>query len=275
MQESLRERTIGELIGQAFSLTFRNFGRLFLIQLLFGIILLALCLPLALIILIVAKNQGSDVVVGLTTVPFLIAFILLSPLPSAASIVAVSDNFTGQHHGVIDCYKAVFPMILKLLGLGFIVGIIVLLGTLLLIVPGVILLLMYCVATQALICEQLSVGEALRRSSTLTSGHKMRLLGLFLVLIVIGFLVGLVTDGLKAVLPTPQTTEDMAPLIILFISIPVLLLSTLSSVISGMFQTCATVAVYFDLRVRKDDFQLEQLADIVDRIAPAQKPSAL
>ena len=42
MSETLRERTVGELVEQALSLTFRHFGKLFLIQLVFGLILLGL-----------------------------------------------------------------------------------------------------------------------------------------------------------------------------------------------------------------------------------------
>ena len=52
MQETLKERTVGELIGQAFSLTFKNLGKLFMIQLIFGIIIVLIIIPFLLLFII-------------------------------------------------------------------------------------------------------------------------------------------------------------------------------------------------------------------------------
>lgn len=51
-------------------------------------------------------------------------------------------------------------------------------GTMLLIVPGVIVALMWIVATQAVIVERMGIIEAFKHSRTLTKGHRWALLGL-------------------------------------------------------------------------------------------------
>jgi hypothetical protein len=82
----------------------------------------------------------------------------------------------------------------------------VLLGFVALILPGLVILLMLCVALPAFIPENLSPIAALKRSRELTRGNRWRLLGLVLLngLILIG--VGVVVSlplGLASTLPGP------------------------------------------------------------------------
>ncbi|MCA3720881.1 glycerophosphoryl diester phosphodiesterase membrane domain-containing protein [Phenylobacterium sp.] len=82
----------------------------------------------------------------------------------------------------------------------------VLLGFVALILPGIVILLMLCVALPAFIPEDLSPIAALKRSRELTRGNRWRLLGLVLLngLILIG--VGVVVSlplGLASTLPGP------------------------------------------------------------------------
>ncbi|MCA6235232.1 MAG: glycerophosphoryl diester phosphodiesterase membrane domain-containing protein [Phenylobacterium sp.] len=93
-------------------------------------------------------------------------------------------------------------VILTTLAFAFLVG----LGFVALILPGIVILLMLCVALPACILEDLSPIAALKRSRELTRGNRWRLLGLVLLngLILIG--VGVVVSlplGLASTLPGP------------------------------------------------------------------------
>ncbi|MCA6332535.1 MAG: glycerophosphoryl diester phosphodiesterase membrane domain-containing protein [Phenylobacterium sp.] len=93
-------------------------------------------------------------------------------------------------------------VILTTLAFAFLVG----LGFVALILPGIVILLILCVALPACILEDLSPIAALKRSRELTRGNRWRLLGLVLLngLILIG--VGVVVSlplGLASTLPGP------------------------------------------------------------------------
>lgn len=62
------------------------------------------------------------------------------------------------------------------------VGVIVLLGMLLLVIPGIVWALRYSLVPYLVMDRGLDVGEALKESGRITYGHKAKLLGLFFVI---------------------------------------------------------------------------------------------
>ena len=83
-------------------------------------------------------------------------------------------------------------VILPLIGLSILFSIGIMFGFVLLIVPGVILMLMWSVAVPSLVVERQGVFKALGRSADLTKGARWKILGLFLVLAVIYWLLSIV-----------------------------------------------------------------------------------
>ncbi len=259
MSETLRPRTVGELVAQTFSVVFKKLGKLIGIWIPFVV----LELIIAAVVWAPFRGSGPETTRLALTVSQLCILILnmtLGPIPGAAAIIAISDAFTGKNHSVWQCYRVVIPMIWRLLVLLFVVSLIVLGGMVLLIIPGIILMLRYYVAYPALLVENLSVREALSRSSALTSGNKWRIFGLYLCMLVIGMGLELFFDIVKGVTVGFETTNYVVDSLIIICS------NTVGSLIG---QT-AVVALYFDLRVRKDALHLEKLAEIVDRIAPQE-----
>jgi hypothetical protein len=70
----------------------------------------------------------------------------------------------------------------RALGVNFLSGIGILLGLVLLIVPGIYLIAIWSLALPALMAEDLSVSESLSRSKALTEGHRLVVLGLMLLI---------------------------------------------------------------------------------------------
>jgi hypothetical protein len=77
-------------------------------------------------------------------------------------------------------------MIVPLFGLALLIALSVAAGTLLLVVPGVCLLVIWSVAASVLIEDDLGIIDALYRSAYLTKGARVRILGIELVLFALG-----------------------------------------------------------------------------------------
>jgi len=113
-----------------------------------------------------------------------------------AVVPVVVADAKGEKASVGQALVAPLKMLLPALGLGLVTQLGVLLGTILLIVPGIILALMWSVAVPSMYVERLGVVEALRRSTQLTGNHRGAVFGLMLVL-------GLISIGANLVLALP------------------------------------------------------------------------
>lgn len=108
-------------------------------------------------------------------------------------------------------------------------------GTLLLVVPGIIVGLMLWVAVPVAVVERRS-GSALRRSAALTNGHKVQILGLVVLLFLLGVFVTMVPSAI---------VSDFAPRFAPFVD------GVLAAAATSIGAVVAAVA-YHDLRVIKE-----------------------
>ena len=118
----------------------------------------------------------------------------------AGSVVKIVQNVeTGGYvqMGVGEILGSVTPLLVSIILLQIVTGILIGIGTIFLIVPGVILALMWCVAVPSLVVEKLGVFDAMGRSSDLTRDNRMRILGIgllvFFAIIGIAIVVGLLS----------------------------------------------------------------------------------
>lgn len=96
---------------------------------------------------------------------------------------------------------SVVSRLLPLVVLQLVVGILVGIGLLLLIVPGVILYLMWVVAVPAFVVEERGVFDAMSRSSELTKGNRMRILGVGVIVLALYVAIAVIAALLIAVSP--------------------------------------------------------------------------
>ena len=81
------------------------------------------------------------------------------------------------------------------------VGILTFIGFLLLIIPGIILTLMWIVSTPSMMVEEKGVFDSMSRSSELTKGNRMRILGVGILLVVAYIVLALIISLLAAITP--------------------------------------------------------------------------
>jgi hypothetical protein len=158
---------------------------------------------------------------------------------SEAALGRAPDLGTSIRHG------------LRKVGRLFVAGlatyILVLLGFIALIVPGIIVACGYSVVVQVVVLEDLNSGtDALGRSWSLTKGYKGKALtvaaSIFLILIVPFMAAGIVA----AMLPGLTVVITVAAQLLSFLVTPLF--------------ACAFTLFYYDLRVRQEAFDLEHLS---------------
>ncbi len=103
-------------------------------------------------------------------------------LAQGALVRATITYSQGERASFGDCLATAFSRVLPLIGLAIVSGLAVAFATLLLIVPGIILALMWYVAAPVVVAEREGVFASLSRSSQLTEGERWNL---FVVLLVV------------------------------------------------------------------------------------------
>ncbi len=182
-------------------------------------------------------------------------FLLAQALCNAALIKSVSESYLGKDVSVGQAYKAVLPRLLSIIGAAILVAIVTGIGFLLLIIPGIIFALWYTLTPQAIVVEGKSATSGMSRSKALVSGNLGKVFGLWIVVGIINAIIGQLfqyVGGLVAGVPSPG--DYTTPVIVqqLFSMAGQMLIMPISA---GAF-----ILLYYDLRIRKEGFDLQMLA---------------
>jgi hypothetical protein len=244
MKSYLKEMSIGEVIDGSVRLYFRNFFTIFLIYL----------LPLFIVEIVVIAlwpsadptDQTEQIIVGLMR--------FAAAIPASAAItVAVSEITLGQKPRVARAYGRVLDVIGRFLWTYLLVMLIFIIGFALLVVPGVVAMVMLMFATVVVMLERRGGLDALKRSIQLGKGYYLRNCGVFLLTMVLIFIVQMVlvilADVLILAFDDVQQPGVAARLLIAAVSnlaTPIILI--------------ATALLYYDLRVRKENYDTATLA---------------
>jgi hypothetical protein len=97
---------------------------------------------------------------------------------------------------------ASFSYIWPLLIASFALTLIIFLGFVLLIIPGIIFMTAYAFTSQVIVIENVSAMASLRRSWDLTKGFRWKILSIFLIGFIIAFLIGIPSGILQVALPS-------------------------------------------------------------------------
>lgn len=128
-------------------------------------------------------------------------FWVLSTLYQGMVVRLVQDVQDGKRdHSVGELLRSVEPVLLPLLGVGVLFAIGVGIGFILLIVPGLYLMTIWCVVAPATVIEHPGVFAAFRRSRELVRGYGWAvfgvILGIFFAVVLVSIIAGLAASGL-------------------------------------------------------------------------------
>lgn len=197
---------------------------------------------------------------------------LAGRLAQAGCFRAIADAYLGEEVSWRSSLRFALRRLPALVGLSILSGILVGIGTILLVIPGIYLYVAFAVSVPVLLVEGAGPAGALQRSRELVRGRwwgtlGVTVVGYLLVSIVTYALVGVVV-GIAFANPARNTVTGF-------------LLNTLASTVGSMIATPAAAAfvtvLYIDLRVRKEAFDLLLLARRlgVDRPEGKELPSFL
>jgi hypothetical protein len=191
---------------------------------------------------------------GATFFSTVIAMVIGALVQGALTRAVVSAN-EGRRATFGECLSTGFQVFLPLIGVSILFSIGVGIGFVLLFIPGIILLLMWAVAIPALVTERTGVFGAFSRSAELTKGSRWKILGLFLVLGVIYWLLSIVLGliGLKMYAPATSPTGLTIANIV-----GSMILGTIFNVLWGTIQP----SLYVELRQAKEGESSESLAQV-------------
>lgn len=252
MQVELRERSFGELIGVSVSLAVAHFPKLFLLAVVCGLPNLVMQFVMPQVTPGVQPRPDQLMLLLGATFGIMIISLLVYPIQQGASVLIVAGSFTGDAPSLGESVTLALRRFGGLLGLGIVVGMIVGIGFAFCIVPGVIFLTWFYVATPALIVEEAGMQTALNRSKELSEDHRLEILGFVIVIMIMTVGPIMVVQALTELASIPH----IAGIVVNYL---------LGGVVAPLMMV-APVAYYFDLRVRKDALDVDELAAFVDTI---------
>ena len=250
--------SIGSVIGETFSLYGGNFLK-------FSLIGILIYLP---ILVILALTLGVEAVtgagmfdfetgtpdpgavaamaggLGLTMVLTLVAF----ALGSGAITYGAIESKSGQQVSVGGMLGRAFVRMVPLIGASLLVFVLVFLGFMLFVIPGIILSLMMAVVWPVVLAENIGPVEAMRRSRELTKGHKWGIFGAYIV-------VGILSSLIQSVF-----------LVIVFFggATGAILGDLIGSAVSLSLSSTFMAALYTNLRESKEGVSIEQMAAVFE-----------
>ena len=169
---------------------------------------------------------------------------VVSALTQAFLTRATVAQSEGRKASLGESARAGLIVIIPLIGLALLTSVGITLGLVLLIVPGVMLMVAWSVATPVLVEERQGIIESIQRSNDLTRGSRSKI---FLLLVVVGILAALATGAVEMMVGL-----DEADPLASFGNPAYLLLSTLVGTVVSLISGTIQSAIYVELRDCKE-----------------------
>ncbi len=262
----LRPLSLGEILDRAF-LMYRRHMLLFL-----GIAALPQLLTLALGLLQIffgplntVRTVGNrtvlmphfDVTSILLGLLGIILGLLVYALAQGGTILAVSDLYLGREANIAVSLQRAWGELGTLIGTSLLNGLAVAGGLIALVIPGIYVLCRLLICLPAALIENRSPGDALSRSWNLTKGYAGRAFLLLLLYFAVAFGIGLLFGVPIGYLADARGAFENAKLLLV-------LQQVANIIVSILVQPLLLIGIsifYFDLRVRKEAFDLQFLMD--------------
>jgi hypothetical protein len=256
-EDMATQAAVGEKIdiGRVIQRGFKTLGNQ--IGVLLPLALLLVGLPGVIMYLLLGESAGAnatpDEALAVFTSPIfwlgMLVSIITGFLLQASVVRAAIKDLKGEKVDIQSNLMVAIGLLLPMIGLSLLVGLIVGIGMLFLLIPGIIAYIVLIVSVPVLVEERKGVVESMKRSAELTKGSRWSifLLGLLMLVIlmvvamVFGFVIGLVSFG-SALLGG--------------------ILNAVLSSIFGLISAVVLASLYVELRTVKEGATVESLGAI-------------
>ncbi len=271
----LRPLTLGEILDRTFTI-YRNYFLLF-----FGITALPRLLVLAIQIpqLWLAPPTTTlisqfTVTGGLTSLVLAIVSAIAYLYSQGGTVFAISDIYLGRSITIGQALGRMKGNAGTLFGVVFLNGLAILGAGILLIIPGIYVACRLITCVPAALIEDRSARDSLSRSWDLTQGFAGRSFMIGLLYFAVAFAAGMIFEapfsvGLVVSLKNPSLSQTMA--------LGTVIGSQIATILTEPILLIATAIFYYDLRVRKEAFDLQFMMNPTGPLpsGPGSVPSIL
>lgn len=253
MAYQIKHLKLGGILDQAINIVKNHFGLLFTImlfllipfELLQGFIGLVLQPELpedATTEEVLAAIEAADNLKPIGVILAIAYGLIIVPVTNAAVIHSVARIYLGQAVTALEAIKYAFTRLIPLIGTSILMGLAILGGFLLLIIPGILFALWFGLAQHVVVIERIAGAKALGRSRKLVRPH----LGTFLMLGIILGLIGAALGAGSQFIPQPHLR------VIGYVAV---------NAAYTVLWTAALTVFYFSCRCAEENFDLHYLAE--------------
>ena len=187
--------------------------------------------------------------------------LLLQAIAWAALMNYGVNAYVGRQITVGDAARGALQRLLPFIGLAIIYFVMVVVGAVLMLIPGIWLSIKFILSFPAFYGEKLGPGRALSRSSALTAGRWLRIFALFMVAWLFTAIVTSVAGAL--LFPVELTSSNIGSFFSISGAVNTVLLALFTPLIP-----CMMIVAYYDGRVRKEGFDIEFMSGQLDPAQP-------
>lgn len=207
---------------------------------------------------------GPYLVLGLGSILSLLGTVLVQ----ASSIAALAQAYQGEEPDWRVSLRAGGRRLLAVLAALLVTSLVAGIGLLFCLLPGILLYTMWSVTPAVVVAEQKGPLAALGRSWNLVKGRLWPVLGA----LVLAYLLYFVASQILGLAASTFALADAASGTVSFL--PNVVASAVVSVLAAPFLAAVVTIIYFDLRVRKEGYDLELMArDLRLMESPRRPPS--
>jgi hypothetical protein len=195
------------------------------------------------------QAEGTDITIESPVLAQLIRYFFVmawSTLAGALLIEFISKKLLGKQQQVSQYIQNIFNRIGPIIGLAIVNAVLVGLGLMAFIIPGVYLALTLSLAVEVLIIEGKGITDSIKRSFFLTQGKKMEIFLFTLILILTSFSLQILLNFIFSIVGQSQKAIDVDAIILL-----------VSQALLAPMSACIFILIYFSSRIEKEGFDLE------------------
>lgn len=243
----LRPLSLGEVLDTSFGIYRQLFAPLLLIS------VITQTLPLALGVFV--ESAGGLVQQPSLWMLSLGLALVLGAVGTAASTFVVAKTYLGSTLSPSEGFLRSTPYMGRLIGTSLLVSLLMGIGMVFLIIPGIIAACGLLLTPAALVLEDVPGGTAAmgRSFGAITRGFRLKIFGALVVAVTLIIIPGIALGALAVGTSDANMTATM-------VSVIAMIIQSVLQILAYPFFYVLTTVLYYDLRVRKEGFDLEMLA---------------
>lgn len=279
----LRPLSLGEILDRTFTLYRKNFLLFLGITAIPHLLTLALNITRTLFAKLPnapgtpAANTGFQVhgssagLLGLGIVGTLVGvvvYVLVYLFSQGGTIYAVSDLYLGRPATIAGSLKKMWGQLGNLLGVTILNGLAIAIATIFLVIPGIYLACRLLTCVPVALLEDLGARDSLERSWELTrdnAGRSFLIYVLYFSILYGIMMVFMIPFTVMVAMSSKDPTMLRMSMILMQVG------TFAASVIVGPFLLIATSVFYYDLRVKKEAFDLQMMMNPLSGAVPARQ----